>query len=74
MDEIRAAGRDVAAAQQAFDKSTKPRLGSAVDGAALGARMPGDRTTVLTCGNSEGMEDIKRICERASFRFEMEEW
>ena len=74
VDEVRAAGRDAAAAQQAFDKSTKPRLGSGVDGAALKARMPGGRTTVLTCGNSEGMEDIKRICEKARFKFEMEEW
>ena len=74
IDEVRAAGRDVAAVQQAFDKSTKPRLGSGVDGAALKARMPAGRTTVLTCGNSEGMEDIKRICEKAAFKFEMEEW
>lgn len=74
VDEVRAAGRDAASAQQAFDKSTKPRLGSGVDGATLRARMPGGRTTVLTCGNSEGMEDIKRICQKAGFKFEMEEW
>jgi ferredoxin-NADP reductase len=74
VEEFRAAGRDVTAAQQALDKSTKPRLGSGVDGAALRARVPGDRTTVLTCGNREGMEDIKRICEKARFKFEMEEW
>lgn len=72
--EAREAGREVTAAQQALDKSTRPRLGSAVDGDALRARMPGDRTTVLTCGNSEGMEDIKRICGKARFKFEMEEW
>ena len=74
VEEARAAGRDVVAAQQALDKSTKPRLGSGVDGGALRARMPEGRTTVLTCGNSEGMEDIKRICEKARFKFEMEEW
>lgn len=74
VEETRAAGRDVAAAQQALDKSTKPRLASGVDGGALRARMPEGRTTVLTCGNSEGMEDIKRICEKARFKFEMEEW
>jgi len=74
VDEAREAGREVTAAQQALDKSTRPRLGSGVDGDALRARMPGDRTTVLTCGNSEGMEDIKRICGKARFKFEMEEW
>lgn len=74
VDEARGAERDVTAAQQALDKSTRPRLGPGVDGATLRARMPGGRTTVLTCGNREGMEDIKRICEKARFKFEMEEW
>lgn len=74
VEETLAAGRDAAAAQQAFDKSTKPRLGSGLEGATLKARMPGGRTTVLTCGNADGMEDIKRICEKAGFAFEMEEW
>jgi len=75
IEEVRAAEGDVASAQQRFDKATKPRLGSSVDGVALKARMPtGGRTTVLTCGNSEGMEDIRRICLKANFRFEMEEW
>lgn len=54
--------------------ATRPRLGSGVDGSALKARMPQSRTTVLTCGNREGMEDIKRICASAGFRYEMEEW
>ena len=74
VEELRAAGREVTAAQQTLDRSTKPRLGSSVDGAALVARMPEGRTTVLTCGNADGMEDIKRICEKARFKFEMEEW
>ncbi len=74
VDEARAAGRDVASAQQAFEKSTRPRLGSGIDGTVLKARMPGGHTTVLTCGNAEGMEDIKRICGKAGFKFEMEEW
>lgn len=51
-----------------------PRLGSGVDAEALKARMPGGRTTVLTCGNADLMEDIKRICDKADFKFEMEEW
>jgi ferredoxin-NADP reductase len=68
-------GRDVASAQAAFDKSTRPRFGSGVDGASLKARMPaGGRTCVLTCGNAELMEDIRRVCDQANFRFEMEEW
>jgi ferredoxin-NADP reductase len=74
VDEARGAGGETVSAQKAFERSTKPCLGPAVDGAALKMRMPRGRTTVLTCGNSEGMEDIKRICEKAGFKFEMEEW
>ena len=73
-DAAHASDSHVVAAQHAVDKSTKPVLGSGVDGAALKARMPAGSTTVLTCGNGELMEDIKRICEKAGFRFEMEEW
>jgi len=54
--------------------ATKPRLGSGLDGAVLRARMPAGRTTVLTCGNADLMEDIRTICGKADFKFEMEEW
>jgi|CXWL01.1.fsa_nt_gi ferredoxin-NADP reductase len=74
LDEARVQGAHVVASQHALDKSTKPRLGSGVDGAAIAARMPRGETTVLTCGNADLMEDIRRICERAGFKFEMEEW
>jgi ferredoxin-NADP reductase len=74
VEESQGRGGDVAGAQQAADKATRPRLGSALDPESLKRRMPSGHTTVLTCGNGEGMEDIKRICERAGFKFEMEEW
>lgn len=74
LDSAHASDSQVEAAQQALDKSTKPALGSGVDGGELLARMPAGTTTVLTCGNGELMEDIKRICEKAGFKFEMEEW
>jgi len=74
LDEARANDREVSAAQQAVDRSTTPLLGSGVDRETLKARMPAGRTTVLTCGNGELMEDIRRICQKAGFKFEMEEW
>ena len=74
VEEARAGGGDAEAARQAAEKTTMPRLGSGIDGAALRNRMPGGRTTILTCGNADLMEDIKRICEKADFKFEMEEW
>lgn len=54
--------------------ATPPRLAAATDLLALRARMPKGNTTVLTCGNPDLMEDIRRICETADFKFEMEEW
>ncbi|MBK5256814.1 MAG: hypothetical protein JJE39_12335 [Vicinamibacteria bacterium] len=74
VEEARAKGGDVAAAQNTADKATPPRLASGLDAGVLKRRMPGGRTAVLTCGNSDLMEDIKRICEKARFKFEMEEW
>ena len=73
--ELRAGGSpDLAAAEKAAAKSTAPRLASILDAGALGQDMPRDQTVVLTCGNADGMEDIKRIADKAGFRFEMEEW
>jgi ferredoxin-NADP reductase len=74
LNEARAHGIRIVAAQHALETSTRPVLGSGVDGAALKARMPAGRTVVLTCGNADLMEDIRRICEKAGFKFEMEEW
>lgn len=72
--EARAADSHVAAAERAAARATRPILGADVDGEALRSRMPGGRTTVLTCGNGDLMQDIKTICEKANFGFEMEEW
>jgi ferredoxin-NADP reductase len=74
LDSAHASDSHVLAAQHALHRSTAPVLGSGVDGDVLRARMPAGTTTVLTCGNGELMEDIKRICEKAGFKFEMEEW
>lgn len=72
--EVRESGGDVKAAQLGAAKAVPPRLASSLDPAVLKSRMPEGDTTVLTCGNASLMEDIKRICEKASFQFEMEEW
>ena len=74
LDEAHASASHVVAAEHAVSRMTKPILGSGIDAGALRARMPGGSTTILTCGNPELMEDIKRIAARAAFKFEMEEW
>lgn len=59
----------------ALGKITRPVLARSCDPSGLRNRMPGDqKTVILTCGNPDLMEDIKRIAEKSSFKFEMEEW
>lgn len=72
--EVEEAKGDVDAARKAAARATRPRVGSGVDAAALRDRMPHGLTAVLTCGNGDLMEDIKRISVKGSFKFEMEEW
>ena len=73
-EELQVSGGDGASAKSAADRVTRPHLGAGLDAQALRDRMPRGRTAVLTCGNGELMEDIKRISEHAGFKFEMEEW
>jgi ferredoxin-NADP reductase len=54
---------------------TRPVVAPDLDAAELRDRMPGgQKTAILTCGNPDLMDDIRRIAEKADFRFEMEEW
>jgi ferredoxin-NADP reductase len=58
----------------ALARTTRPTQPAALSADALRARMEPGATVVLTCGNPDSMEDIKRIAERAGFRFEKEDW
>ena len=69
-----AGGEGAAAARTALQRTTRPTLPAAADAAALRARLEPGATVVLTCGNPSSMEDIKRVAERAGFRFEKEDW
>jgi ferredoxin-NADP reductase len=72
--EAQAQGGDDAAARQALERATHPTLPPAIAAEALRARLAPGATVVLTCGNPSSMEDIKRVAERASCRFEKEDW
>jgi ferredoxin-NADP reductase len=77
VEEIRGkenAAEELKGAEHSAAKATAPKLGSGIDPAALRLRMPAAETAVLTCGNADLMEDIKRIALKANFKFEMEEW
>jgi ferredoxin-NADP reductase len=69
-----AGGEAAAAARTALQRTTRPTLPAAVSLDALRARLEPGATVVLTCGNPSSMEDIKRVADRAGFRFEKEDW
>jgi ferredoxin-NADP reductase len=72
--EARAAGADLGPAAAALERATRPRLPASIDPGALRARIEAPRTVVLTCGNPDAMDDVRRVSERLGLRFEREEW
>jgi ferredoxin-NADP reductase len=72
--EARAGGADVASAIAALEHATRPRLPAGLDPAALRVRLDPARTVVLTCGNPEAMQDVRRVAERLGVRIEREDW
>lgn len=60
--------------QEPAARVTHPEFGAAVSKSALRDRLPRGGTTVMTCGNRDLMEDVRRIASLLDFRFEMEEW
>jgi ferredoxin-NADP reductase len=72
--EARASGIDTATAATALERATRPRLPASVDPGDLRARIDASRTVVLTCGNPDAMDDVRRVSERLGLRFEREEW
>jgi len=72
--EARAAGADVAAAQVAYERVTRPRPPAGIDPGMLRARVDPARTVVLTCGNPDAMDDVRRVSDRLGLRLEREDW
>jgi ferredoxin-NADP reductase len=72
--EARAEGADAGGAATAAERATAPRLPAGIDPGALRARLDPTRTVVLTCGNPNAMDDIRRVASHLGARFEREEW
>jgi len=64
----------VASAAADLERATRPRLPAGLDPAALRARLDPARTVVLTCGNPEAMDDVRRVADHLGVRLEREEW
>jgi ferredoxin-NADP reductase len=74
LQEAKSSGKDPATAEKAFQKLITPVLPQQHSPASLMQRMNPKETVVLTCGNPNGMADIKYICEKNTIRCEIEEW
>jgi ferredoxin-NADP reductase len=74
LDQARAQGGDVAAAQRSLDKAVRPALPRSISASELEARLDPSETVVLTCGNPSLMGDIGRLAEAVKMRFEKEDW
>jgi ferredoxin-NADP reductase len=67
-------GRDAAAARRALERAVRPALPRRASRSVLRDRLDPASAVILTCGNPSAMADIKRAADRASIRFEKEDW
>ena len=65
---------DTTRAKASLAKTVRPVLPHHISQQELRQRMNPRTTVVLTCGNPDGMADIKIIAEAQGMQFEMEEW
>jgi hypothetical protein len=65
---------DVAAAQKALDKTTRPELPKQFSRDEIHRRLTNGKAVLLTCGNPNSMADIKVVSDSNEIRFEKEDW
>jgi ferredoxin-NADP reductase len=65
---------DVAAAQKALDKTTRPELPKQFSRDEIHRRLTSGKAVLLTCGNPNSMADIKVVADSNEIRFEKEDW
>jgi ferredoxin-NADP reductase len=67
-------GGDVAGAQAALDKTTRPELPKQFSREEINKRLTTGKAVLLTCGNPNSMADIKEVADSNQIRFEKEDW
>jgi len=70
----RAGGADTSRAEALLDRVVRPMLPHHVSPESIRQRIQPGNTIIITCGNPEGMADIKHIADVQGIRFDMEEW
>ena len=74
LEETRNAGADTADLEAVVARAVTPQLPVGVDLTALRRRIDPGSTVVLTCGNPQGMQDVREAAEGLGIRVEREEW
>jgi ferredoxin-NADP reductase len=68
------AGSHVEKAKVTLSKTVRPSLPAHLSDEKLKARLSPLKTVVLTCGNLQAMNEIKKVVESRQIQFEKEEW
>lgn len=74
LGQLSAQGLDTARARVLLQRAVRPVLPQHVARETLQQRMDPRNTVILTCGNPQGMADIKQVGDAQGIHFEMEEW
>jgi ferredoxin-NADP reductase len=70
----RAGGGDTSHAEALLHRLVNPVLPHHISRESIRGRIQPENTIIITCGNPEGMADIKHIAEVQGIHFDMEEW
>ena len=70
----RTSGADTSHAETLLRRLVSPVLPHHISRESIRARIQPDNTIIITCGNPEGMADIKHIADVQGIHFDMEEW
>ena len=70
----RTSGADTSHAETRLRRLVSPVLPHHISRESIRKRIQPDNTIIITCGNPEGMADIKHIADVQGIHFDMEEW
>jgi ferredoxin-NADP reductase len=69
-----ASGADTSHVKASLSRLVRPVLPHHISRESIRERIQPGNTIIITCGNPEGMADIKHIAEGQGIHFDMEEW
>jgi ferredoxin-NADP reductase len=74
LQRIQANGGDTSTAEAALARLVHPVLPHHISRESVRKRIQPGNTVIITCGNPDGMADIKHVAEVQGVHFDMEEW